>query len=180
MIGKYIKGKAAVFIDAANILYSQRTLGWYVDYEKLRAYFEKECDLASIHFYTGKVGTDDKQGAFLRKLARLGYVVKEKEVKRIKVSPGTYQMKGSLDAELIIDALKYSDTYDTFVLMSGDSDFAPLIDELKARRKRVIVMSTKRHVARELVERAKYVNIKKLEREISYKKVPPARSRGEV
>jgi len=169
-----------VFIDAANILYSQRTLGWYVDYEKLKAYFERETELVAIYFYTGKVGADEKQEKFLAKIVRLGYIVRAKEVKRIKIGPNAFEWKGNLDAELIIDTLKIIDTYDTYILMSGDSDFAPLLDELKSRRKRVLVMSSKHHIARELVERAKYVNLRKLEQELSYiKKSPPTLRPGE-
>lgn len=170
MIGKFVKGKVYVFIDAANILYSQQTLGWRVDYKKLREYFEKECDLQAIYFYTGHVGDNHKQNAFLAKLKSFGYQVRAKEVKRIKVSRNTYEWKGNLDAELIIDALKNIDNFDTCILMSGDSDFAVLLDELKTRGKRVIVMSSKHHISRELIERAKYVNLKKLKDRLSFYK----------
>lgn len=168
MIGKFVKGKIYVFIDAANILYSQQTLGWRVDYKKLRKYFEKECDLQTIYFYTGRVGENHKQNAFLEKLKSLRYQVRAKEVKRIKISRNTYEWKGNLDAELIIDVLKNIDNFDTCILMSGDSDFAVLLDELKARGKRIIVMSSKHHISRELIERAKYVNLKKLKDQISF------------
>ncbi len=181
MIKQFAKGKTYVFIDAANILYSQQTLGWRVDYQKLKKYFDHECDLKGIYFYTGHVGSNQKQQAFLKKLAECGYVVKSKEVKRIRIGRNSYEWKGNLDAELIIDALKFSSHYDTCVLMSGDSDFAPLLDELKIQNKRVLVMSSKHHVSVELLERAKYINIKKLRDVLEYdKKVPPARGRGEV
>jgi len=170
MINKFVKGKVYVFVDAANILYSQQTLHWKVDYKKLKEYFKKECDLREIYFYTGRVGENHKQNAFLEKLKSCGYQIRAKEVKRIKLSRSVYEWKGNLDAELIIDALKNSDNFDTCILMSGDSDFAPLLDELKERKKRVIVMSTKHHISRELIERAKYVNIKKLKGEICYNK----------
>jgi len=35
MVGPFVKGKTAVFIDAANIFYSQKTLKWRIDYGKL-------------------------------------------------------------------------------------------------------------------------------------------------
>jgi uncharacterized protein (TIGR00288 family) len=79
-----------------------------------------------------------------------------------------------LDVELVIDALNHRDNFDTFILMSGDSDFAPLFDELKKRGKRVIVISAKKHVAIELIVRAKYVNINKLRTRISYKTKSPS------
>lgn len=168
MIGQFVKGRVYVFIDAANILYSQQTLGWRVDYRKLKEYFQSECDLCGMYFYTGRMESNRKQNIFLEKIRALGYHVTAKEVKRIKVSRNTYEWKGNLDAELIIDVLKNIENFDTCILMSGDSDFAPLLDEVKSRGKRTIIMSSKKHVARELIERAKYVNIKKLKDQIVY------------
>jgi len=52
--------------------------------------------------------------------------------------------------------------------MSGDSDFASLLDELKERRKWVIVMSTRGHISKELLDRAKYLDLRKLKGEIRY------------
>lgn len=170
MVGQFVKGRVFVFIDAANILYSQQTLRWRVDYEKLKKYFESECDLHSIYFYTGKVGENHKQNSFIQKLERIGYIVKAKEVKRIKVFKSSYEWKGNLDVELTIDVLGNINNFDTLVLMSGDSDFAPLLDAVKIQHKRVLVMSTKGHVSKELLDRAKYINLKKLKDQISYYK----------
>lgn len=169
MISKYVKGRIAVFIDASNIFYSQKTLGWRIDYQKLRDYFKKECNLSGLYFYTGKIGEDHKQENFLRKMTKYGYKVTSKEVKIIKVAPNIYEKKGDLDVELVIDALKNINNFDTCILLSGDSDFAVLIDELKRKNKWVIVMSTKGHISRELIERAKYINLKKLKEEIIFK-----------
>ncbi len=180
MINQFIAGRVCVFIDAANILYSQQSLGWRVDYEKLKTYFISECNLSGIYFYTGKVGDNQKQSSFLKKLEKLGYVVKSKEVKRIKISENNYEWKGNLDVELTIGVLANLANFDTLILMSGDSDFASLLDEVKTHKKRVIVMSTKGHVAKELLERAKYINLKKLKGAISFRtKIPPPK-RGEV
>lgn len=87
MINQFIKGNVYVFIDAANIFYTQRTLHRRVSYEA--------------------------------------------------------------------------------VLLSGDSDFAPVIKRMKESHKRVIVMSAKHHVSRELIQLAnKYINLKKLRERI--------------
>lgn len=170
MIKNFVKGKVYVFIDAANILYSQQTLHWRVDYKRLKEYFEKECDLQAIYFYTGRVGDNHKQNSFIKKLEQFGYIVKAKEVKRIKISKSAYEWKGNLDVELTIDVLRNSDNFDTLILMSGDSDFAPLLDVIKSQHKRVLVMSTKGHISKELLDRAKYINLNKLKESISYYK----------
>lgn len=170
MVGQYVKGRVFVFIDAANILYSQQTLRWRVDYKKLKEYLEKECDLKGIYFYTGRVGENHKQNSFIKKLEQLEYIVKAKEVKRIKISKSTYEWKGNLDVELTIDVLANLNNFDTLILMSGDSDFASLLDTVKNNKKRVIVISTKGHISKELLDRAKYVNLKKLKDFIVFNK----------
>jgi len=162
MIKQFITGRTYVFIDAANILYSQQTLRWRVDYEKLKKYFESECNLAKIYFYTGRVGDNEKQNSFLKKLEKLGYVVKAKEVKRIKIENNLFELKGNLDIELALDAYSFKNNYDTILLLSGDSDFAYLLDLLKKEGKRMLVFSTRGHVSKELIERAKYIDLRKL------------------
>ena len=166
MLGQFTKGKTAVFIDAANIFYSQRTLGWRISYEKLLEYLKSECDIVEASVYTATDTTRPEQLKFLQLLRRSGYIVRTKPVKKIQIAKGVYQWKGDFDVELTIDMLDAAARYDTAILMSGDSDFAPIIDRIRYLGKRVIVMSVKGHVSKELLERAKYVNLKKLRRYI--------------
>ena len=162
MIGQFIKGKAAVFIDAANIFYSQRTLGWRIDYGKLARYMKDETNLDGLYYYTGKVGALEKQMSFIEKLKKCGYRVIAKEVKMIKIPNLPPVPKGSLDVELALDAYRFRKQFDTLVLFSGDSDFAYLLDLLIEDGKQVIVVSMRGHVARELIQRAKYIDLPKL------------------
>jgi len=172
MLKKLVKGKVAVFIDAANIFYSQRTLGWRIDFSKLVAYLKQEVNLEGIYYYTGKVGALEKQMSFIQKLQSLGYKVTTKEVKFIKASGLPAIPKGNLDVELALDAFRFRNTFDTFVLFSGDSDFAYLLDLLKSDGKSVIVVSMRGHIAKELIERAKYVSLPKLRHVIEKIKEP--------
>ena len=95
-------------------------------------------------------------------------MVAGKAVKFIKISADKKIPKGNLDVELALDAFRLADNYQTLILCSGDSDFAYLIDLLKAKGKRVIVVSTRGHVARELLERAKYFDLRKLKNYIEF------------
>ena len=167
MIGKFIKGKTAVFIDAANMFYSERTLGWRIDYEQLARYLRQEATVTKLNYYTGIIEKKEKQKAFLKKLESFGYSVTAKEVKFIKLSGGAFASKGSLDIELALDAYMQRNQYETCVLFSGDSDFAYLLDVLKQDGKKVMVISTRGHISKELVARAKYVDLPKLRRIIA-------------
>lgn len=66
---------------------------------------------------------------------------------------------------MVVDAVAgmstYS-TYDTAVILSGDSDFVSLVNLLRGNKKRVIVISTRWHIARDLVQAADfYFDLKK-------------------
>lgn len=50
--------------------------------------------------------------------------------------------KANFDVEISVDSVRLMDEYDTFCLMSGDSDFANLARFLKRKGKRVIVMAS--------------------------------------
>jgi len=169
MISRFIKGKTAVFIDAANILYSQKTLGWKIDYLKLKEYLKKESEVISLNYYTGKVGSLDKQLKFIQKLQYIGYKVISKELKLIKLTDNKFLQKGNLDIELALDAFRTKNEYETLLLFSGDSDFSYLLDLLKLEGKRVIVFSTRKHISIDLLKRAKYVDLKKIRDKIEYK-----------
>lgn len=172
LISKFAKGRVAVFIDAANIFYSQRTLKWHIDYEKLAVYLKNTLDITGIFYYTGLVGSLEKQQSFLKKLISLGYRVTSKEVKFIKI-PGSVDIpKGNLDVELALDAYQMRDGFDTIILFSGDSDFAYLLDMLKRESKNIIVVSMRGHISRELLERAKYIDLPKLRSVIEKIKEP--------
>ncbi len=173
MIHSYVHGRTAVFIDAANIYFSQRTLGWRFDFKKLINYLKKETSLTRIAFY-GAINPDNaKERRFHDFLEIIGYTVRHKEIKFIKDDKKTSlggHHKGNIDVELTIDAVHLKDQYDTFVLLSGDGDFEPLIKYLKGFQKRCVVVSTTGHIAIELIRQAKFIDFKKLRQDIEWHK----------
>jgi uncharacterized LabA/DUF88 family protein len=162
---KHLKNRIAVFIDAANILYSQQSLGWQVDYKKLSAYFKKNFNLIFLGFYYGVIKENVGQQKFFEMLKDRGYSLKTKPVKYIKTKKGTI-LKGNLDIEIAFDILRLQNKYDTCVLMSGDSDFEIILKYLREKGKKVIVFSTKNHISIELIRNCdKYFDLR-LMREI--------------
>lgn len=166
MIKAFIKGRVYIFIDAENVFYSQRTLGWKISYERLMEYFKSECGSeVKCFIYSGKDEQNSKQLKFLDMLEINGYVVRTKAIKKIKSLEG-YKWKNNLDIELAFEMADTKDKYDTAVLVSGDSDFSTPIDRIKQAGKRIIVMSTRGHIAKELLERAKFIDLRKISQEI--------------
>ncbi len=170
MISKFIKGRVYIFIDAENLFYSQRTLGWKISYEKLMKYFKKECGGdVKCFVYSGRDENNTGQSKFLDMLDINGYIVRTKVIKKIRNREGGYKWKNNLDIELAFEMVDTKDKYDTAVLVSGDSDFATPIDRIKQSGKRIIIISTRGHIAKELIERAKFLDLRKIKEEISQK-----------
>ncbi len=146
-------GRAAVYIDGANLFFTQRHLGWQIDFSRLMAFFISAYASVRANYYVpASEPISDENAAFTRVLTAHGYRITSKPVKKIvNKETGVIVMKGNLDVELVVDALSAVDQYDTFILFSGDSDFLPLLRALKERGKEVVVYSTQGLSARELL-----------------------------
>lgn len=157
-----------MFIDAANVFYAQRTLGWRISYEKLMKYFKKECgERTKCFIYLAYDESKQSERKFLDMLDISGYILRTKAIKKIKVKKNRYKQKGNLDIELAFEMVELADKYTTAILISGDSDFAVPIDRIKNKKKRILVMSTRGRVSRELLERAKFIDLRKLKKKVS-------------
>lgn len=159
------KGNVAVFIDAANLELSAKDRGWKVDYRKLYKWLKAADKLKYIGFFT--VRFDNKShDAFLTILKKIGYKLVTKPLKVIRNKSKTgHTRKANFDVEIAVEAMKQIDSFDTMLLFSGDSDFDYLIKELKRQDKKVIVISTKYHISRELIKRADhYIDLRKIKK----------------
>jgi uncharacterized LabA/DUF88 family protein len=170
MIQNFVKGRTAVFIDASNVYFSMKSLKWKMDFKKLFDFFKKNTNLVHIFFYSSLNPENKQENRFHDFLDIIGYKVKSKKIKFIKDDKsGNGFHKANLDVDLTIDALHYRDSYNSFVLLSGDSDFEPLLKYLRIYSKKCIILSTKKHIAIELIRQAKFIDLKKLRSELEYK-----------
>ncbi len=162
-ISRYIKGRVLVMIDAANLESSVKAFGWWVDYVKLRELFDGD-SLYDIRFYCVHHNTEN-QNKFLVFLKHHRYTLVTKPLKIIKqsdIEAGDIR-KANFDVEIAVDAVAMMDKFNTFVLLSGDSDFNYLLRYFKKKGKTTIVVSAKHHIAKELVETSdKYIDLRRL------------------
>lgn len=146
-IAKY-RQRLGIFVDVQNMFYSAKALHQSkIDYSKLL--LEIICDrdlIRAIAYVVHKPDVD--QSSFTDALIRLGYEIKTKE---LRLRPdGT--AKGDWDMGMAIDTIAMAPKLDTIVLVSGDGDFAPLVEMLKAHGCRVEVVSFRKSTAIELIE----------------------------
>lgn len=148
---EHLFGKVAVFIDAANIIHCYKDTGWKIDFKKLKKYFESKCILVGIYYYSAFFEESVAQKSFFEMLSRKGFILRVKKIRKITNKDGTITLKGNCDTDMVVDAVARMDEYDTAVIMSGDSDFVSLVNLLRGKNKKVVVVSRRWHVAKDLI-----------------------------
>jgi uncharacterized LabA/DUF88 family protein len=118
--------KIAIFADVQNIYYTTRdTFGRSLDYRKLWREVSGRGEIVLANAYAIHRG-DSKQVKFQDSLRHIGFTVKLKNF--IQRSDGS--AKGDWDVGLTIDVMEAAGSIDTAVLLSGDGDFALLLEKI--------------------------------------------------
>jgi len=119
--------KIAVFVDVQNIYYTTRqAYGRQFNYRKLWQQLSESGEITHAYAYAIHRG-DDGQLKFQDALKHIGFTVKLKPF--IQRSDGT--AKGDWDVGITIDVMATAKDVDTVVLLSGDGDFALLLDNIR-------------------------------------------------
>ncbi|MCG2631810.1 NYN domain-containing protein [Bradyrhizobium sp. WYCCWR 13023] len=136
--------KIALFIDGANLYATARTLGFDIDYRRLLQEFESRGTLLRAFYYIAVI--EDQEYSSIRPLIDWldynGYTVVTKATKEFVDAYGRRKMKGNIDIELTVGAMELAEHVDQIAIFSGDGNFRPLVDALRRRGVRIIVVST--------------------------------------
>ncbi|MDP2562721.1 NYN domain-containing protein [Psychrobium sp. 1_MG-2023] len=121
--------KIALFVDVQNIYYTTRdTYQRPFNYRKLWQVLSERGDIVQANAYAIDRG-DEQQQKFQSALKHIGFNIKLKPF--IQRSDGS--AKGDWDVGITIDVLRSANEVDEVILLSGDGDFAILLDEIKQR-----------------------------------------------
>ncbi len=140
----YPTERIALFIDGANLYATAKALGFDIDYKRLLNLFRQKGQLVRALYYTALA--EDQEYSSIRPLIDWldynGYTMVTKPTKEFTDSTGRRKIKGNMDIELAVDAMRLADSLDHIVLFSGDGDFRGLVAALQQKGRRVSVIST--------------------------------------
>jgi hypothetical protein len=102
------KEKLALFIDGANLYATAKSLGFDIDYKRLLREFQSRGDLLRAFYYTAVI--EDQEFSSIRPLIDWldynGYTVVTKPTKEFVDQAGRRKIKGNMDIELAVDAMR--------------------------------------------------------------------------
>jgi uncharacterized LabA/DUF88 family protein len=140
----YSAERIALFVDGANLYATAKALQFDIDYKKLLSLFRQKGQLVRALYYTALA--EDQEYSSIRPLIDWldynGYTMVTKPTKEFTDAMGRRKIKGNMDIELTVDAMRLADTLDHVVIFTGDGDFRALVAALQLKGKRVSIVST--------------------------------------
>lgn len=153
------KETVAVFIDYSNLFIGLRNQDKEVDLIELTSYLTEGRESMTTYIYFG-ISQDDPQSKrdLIERLSEAGFCVRQKTA---KVLPDG-RFKCDMDIEMTLDVLDFVKKHkpNIVVLVTGDSDFIPLVNKLILQGIRVEIASFPGVVSHGLKESASgYINL---------------------
>src|ERR1700692_57918 len=140
----YKEERAAMFIDGANLYAAARGLGFDIDYRRLLEVFAGRGRLVRAFYYTALIANEEYSPIrpLVDWLDYNGYTMVTKPTKEFTDAFGRRKIKGNMDIELTVDAMRLVAHLDHVVLFTGDGDFRALVAAMQMRGRRVSVVSS--------------------------------------
>jgi len=150
------KGKSAgIFVDEANLFYSQKFLGWRADWKKVLEFFKQFYNIKIAQYYMGmplKRESYERNVLIKNRLQKDGFKVVTKPLKKIYLDgqKKDFIYKCNFDVEITRDVIRNLDKIDLVLLASSDSDFIGLRNDVIFQGKGFIFICFEHNVAWEI------------------------------
>jgi uncharacterized LabA/DUF88 family protein len=133
--------KVAVFIDVQNIQQVFEKQGAEIRYDKLKEYLtrkygEKDGEVIKFTALIPIRDMDENRLKLVDAISLSGYRVLSKMAK--DRPDGT--VKANMDVEMALEIVSMADYVDEIVIITGDSDFEPLIHFLSRKGKKILLI----------------------------------------
>lgn len=124
------------YIDGANLHRGAESLGWKLDYRRLRVWLSEKYGARSAYLFIGLI---PKYKELYKYLQECGFTLVFKEV----VYGGDGKPKGNCDADLVLQTARdaYESKFNKAIIVSSDGDYAGLVKFLQERQKLLAILS---------------------------------------
>jgi uncharacterized LabA/DUF88 family protein len=152
------KPNTYAFIDSQNLNLGTQRMGWKVDWRKFRKFLAEKYGVTKAYMFIGYMSENEALYEYMHELGFLvvlkptldvtakpqakleseAPVAKEKDKDKEEEKP---IVKGNVDAELVLYAMKELPNYQKAIIVSGDGDFFSLAEYLDEQGKLAQIMT---------------------------------------
>lgn len=180
------------FIDSQNLNLGVQKFGWKLDWRKFRIFLEQKYGASKAFMFIGYIPENE---ALYEQMYEAGYSVVLKptfdltkpraDVTEQSDHHGKQQetdekkhVKGNIDAELVLWAMKEMSNYDKAIIVSGDGDFYSLIEYLEGKGRLLHLLAPTGHYSSLYNKYDSYVvQVDQFKRELAYHDYRPHKKR---
>ncbi len=137
------------FIDSQNLNVSVQKFGWKMDWAKFRKHLAEKYNVTKAYMFIGYVPEFEDM---YKQLHETGYLIvlkptfdltrpQPEETETKSDDEDKKPVKGNIDADLVLWAMKELPEYDKAIVVSGDGDFYSLIEYLHEQNKLLHLMT---------------------------------------
>lgn len=134
------------FIDGQNLHQSILEQGWKLDHRRFRKYLSDKLGVSKAFYFLGRLPS---QSRLYDNLRNSGYTLIFK--KTLVLASG--DVKGNVDAELILNAMIQLHNYSEAVIVAGDGDYYCLLEYLQKINKLCRLVIPDKHKYSRLLRR---------------------------
>ena len=180
------KPNVYAFIDSQNLNLGVQRMGWKLDWRKFRQYLLKEYNVTKAYMFIGYMSENESMYEYMHELGFLVVLKPTVDVKathhpNLELSEADQAkeakeadeqkpiIKGNVDAELVLYAMKELVHYDKAIIVSGDGDFFSLAEYLEQQGKLANILTPNWQYSSLLkVFEPQIVRLDQLRRQLSY------------
>lgn len=167
------------FIDSQNLNLGVQKSGWKMDWRKFREWLRDQYGVTHAYMFIGYMSENE---ALYQQMYDYGFLVVlkptlevvqvEKAGEKPKEDKDKVPVKGNIDADLVLHAMKELPNYDKAIIVSGDGDFFGLVEYLKEQGKLLKLMTPNIHYSMLLKQFAPFIENLDLHRNtLSYRSI---------
>lgn len=174
------KQQIYAFIDNQNLNATINNLGWHIDWRKFRKFLTEKYKVNQAFMFIGYVPEFEEMYEYLHD-AGFNIVLKQTydmtkprtEEEQKQSEEKERYIKGNVDTELVLWAMKELKNYDKAILVSGDGDFYSLVEYLEEQGKLFKILAPSWQYSGLFNRFEKYiVRIDKCRHQLEYRKRP--------
>lgn len=155
------------FIDSQNLNVSTQKFGWKMDWQKFRHFLADKYGVTKAFMFIGYIPENE---SLYEQMHDAGYAVvlkptfdmtkpRPEDLEELEAKTGKNDgksakgakpedkkpVKGNIDAELVLWAMKEMSNYDKAIIVSGDGDFFCLVEYLESKNRLLHLLTPSSH-----------------------------------
>ena len=156
------KPEVYAFIDSQNLNVGTQKFGWKMNWVRFREFLSEEYGVTKAFMFIGYIPENE---ALYDQMHDAGFMVVLKptfDVTRVRPDQDVPEeekkpVKGNIDADLVLWAMKEMSNYQKAIIVSGDGDFFSLVEYLVGKKRLLHLLTPSGHYSQLYNQYEEYV-----------------------